>query len=131
MKKIGIINQDISCVIAGMGHTDMLVVSDAGLPIPQGVKRIDLALKEGVPGFFETLETILLELKPEKVIIASETFKVSPQVGNRLREKFKDIELVEVSHEQFKATTTKARAVVRTGEYTPYANIILVSNVVF
>ncbi len=109
----------------------MLVVSDAGLPIPQGVKRIDLALKEGVPGFFETLETILLELKPEKVIIASETFKVSPQVGNRLREKFKDIELVEVSHEQFKATTTKARAVVRTGEYTPYANIILVSNVVF
>ena len=51
MKKIGILNQDISCVVAGMGHNDMLVIGDAGLPIPDGVRRIDLAVKQGVPGF--------------------------------------------------------------------------------
>ena len=111
MKKIGILNQEISCVIAGMGHNDMLVIGDAGLPIPSGVKRIDLAVKQGVPGFFETLETILLEIKLDKVIIARETF--------------------EVSHEELKKMSADARAVVRTGEFTPYANIILVSGVVF
>ncbi len=131
MKKIGILNQDISFVIAGLGHNDMLVVGDAGLPIPDGVKRIDLAVKQGVPGFFETLETILQEVQVEKVIIARETFKVSPQVGDRLRELFKNVKIIEVSHEDLKETTTHAKAVVRTGEFTPYANVILVSGVVF
>lgn len=131
MKKIGILNQEISCVIAGMGHNDMLVIGDAGLPIPSGVKRIDLAVKQGVPGFFETLETILLEIKLDKVIIARETFEVSPEVGSRMRELFTDTTVVEVSHEELKKMSADARAVVRTGEFTPYANIILVSGVVF
>jgi len=131
LKKIGILNQDISCVIAGMGHNDMLVIGDAGLPIPGGVKRIDLAVKQGVPGFLETLETILLEIKLDKVIIARETFEISPDVGSRLRELFKDTLIVEVSHEELKKLSAEARAVVRTGEFTPYANIILVSGVVF
>lgn len=131
MKKIGILNQEISCVVAGMGHNDMLVIGDAGLPIPGEVKRIDLAVKQGVPGFFDTLETILLELKLDKVIIARETFEVSPQVGSQLRELFKDTPIVEVNHEDLKKLSAEARAVVRTGEFTPYANIILVSGVVF
>ncbi len=118
-------------MIAGMGHNDMLVIGDAGLPIPGGVKRIDLAVKQGVPGFLETLETILLEIKLDKVIIARETFEISPDVGSRLRELFKDTLIVEVSHEELKKLSAEARAVVRTGEFTPYANIILVSGVVF
>jgi len=131
LKKIGILNQDISCVVAGMGHNDMLVIGDAGLPIPDGVRRIDLAIKQGVPGFFDTLETILLELKLDKVLIARETFEISPQVGCRLRELFKDMAIVEISHEELKKLSADARAVVRTGEFTPYANVILVSGVVF
>jgi len=131
LKKIGILNQDISCVVAGMGHNDMLVIGDAGLPIPDGIRRIDLAVKQGVPGFFDPLETILLELKLDKVLIARETFEVSPQVGSRLRELFKDTLIVEISHEELKKLSADARAVVRTGEFTPYANIILVSGVVF
>ncbi len=131
MKKIGILNQDISCVVAGMGHNDMLVIGDAGLPIPDGIRRIDLAVKQGVPGFFDTLETILLELKLDKVLIARETFEVSPQVGSRLRELFKDTPIVEISHEELKKLSADARAVVRTGEFTPFANVILVSGVVF
>lgn len=118
-------------MVAGMGHNDMLVIGDAGLPIPDGVRRIDLAIKQGVPGFFDTLETILLELKLDKVLIARETFEVSPQVGCRLWELFKDTPIVEISHEELKKLSADARAVVRTGEFTPYANVILVSGVVF
>jgi D-ribose pyranase len=69
MKKIGILNQPLSAVIAGLGHNDMLVIADAGLPIPPETERIDLALVPGVPGFLQTVEAVLLEMQVEKVIV--------------------------------------------------------------
>ncbi len=69
MKKIGILNQPISSVIAGLGHMDTLVVADAGLPIPQETQRIDLALVEGIPGFLDTLRAVLMEMKVERAKI--------------------------------------------------------------
>jgi len=131
MKKATLLNQPISAVIAGLGHTDMLVVADAGLPIPRKPRRIDLALTAGVPGFLETLETILTEMQVEKAIIASEMKEVSPELYSALRETLGDIPIEEETHLIFKEMTRKARAVVRTGEFTPYANVILVSGVVF
>jgi D-ribose pyranase len=131
VKKIGILNQSISHVIAGMGHLDMLVVGDAGLPIPAGVPRIDLAVRKGLPAFLETVEAISEELQVERIIIAEETEKVSPHIVRRLTEIFSGAELEMVSHAQLKELTRSAAAVVRTGEFTPYANVILVSGVVF
>lgn len=131
MKKIGIINKEISNVIAGMGHLHMLTVCDAGLPIPLDVHRIDLALREGLPGFIETLEVISKELKVEKIIIASETAKISPEIKESILNIFPDQTVEEISHEEFKALTKESIAIIRTGEYTPYANVILVSGVVF
>jgi D-ribose pyranase len=55
MKKTGILNQPISAVMASLGHTDTVVIADAGLPIPNGPKRIDLALAERIPSFLKTL----------------------------------------------------------------------------
>ena len=63
MKNIGVLNIDISEVIASMGHMDMLVIVDARLPIPAKVRRIDLAVNKDVPGFIETVEAIAEELK--------------------------------------------------------------------
>jgi D-ribose pyranase len=131
VKKQGILNQAISEIVAGMGHLDMIVIGDAGLPIPPMVRRIDLALCAGVPGFLQTVETIASELKVQKLIVAEETFHVSPEVGDRLVELFPDAEQVQVSHDELKALSYQAAAVVRTGEFTPYANVILVSGVVF
>lgn len=131
MKKIGIINKEISNVIAGMGHLQMLTVCDAGLPIPLDVHRIDLALREGLPGFIETLEVISKELKVEKIIIASETAKISPEIKESILNIFPNQTVEEISHEEFKALTKESIAIIRTGEYTPYANVILVSGVVF
>ncbi len=121
----------LSETIAGMGHTDMLVIADAGLPIPEGPRRIDLALTRGVPGFIQTLETVLSELRVEKIIIARETGEVSPQILAKIKQLLPEVPVQEVSHEKFKQVTTSARAVVRTGEFTPYANIILISGVDF
>lgn len=131
MKKIGVLNQEISEVIAGMGHGDFLVIGDAGLPIPAGTRRIDLALCAGTPGFTETLCTILSELQVEKVAVASETESVSPELYREIRDTVVDSDVEFISHEELKERSRRAVAIVRTGEFTPYANIILYSGVVF
>jgi len=131
MKKIGIINQPISTLIAGLGHTDTVVIADAGLPIPRETDRIDLALKAGVPSFLDTLGVILTEMQVERAIVAAEMLEVSPKLYGSVRKLLDDIPIETVSHDAFKQQTHAANAVIRTGEFTPYANIILVAGVVF
>lgn len=131
MKKTGMLNKDISEVIAGMGHMDMLVIGDAGLPIPAHVRRIDLAIRPGYPAFEEVVQAIAGELQVERIILAEETGEVSPKIQDALLRLFSKAAVQKVSHEHFKELSHQAVAVVRTGEFTPYANVILVSGVVF
>lgn len=132
MKKYGILNSAISKVLADLGHTDMVVIADCGLPIPDGVKRIDLALKIGVPSFIEVLELLNEHMQVEQVTIAHEIHDKNPSVYTQLQPKLPaDIVINEVSHEQFKQLTKQAKAIIRTGEATPYANIILSAGVIF
>jgi D-ribose pyranase len=130
VKRSPLLHAELSQVIAALGHGDMLVIGDAGLPIPDGPRRIDLALMRGVPLITDVLKAVLSEMQVESVVVADEaltdakalpawypqTLGISPQT---------------VSHEEFKRRTAKARAIVRTGECTPYANIILVAGVSF
>ncbi|MGI6127510.1 MAG: D-ribose pyranase [Planifilum sp.] len=131
MKKTTLLNSHLSRVISEMGHTDQLVVADAGLPIPVETERIDLAVRPGLPSFLETLEAVLTELEVEKVYVAEETRRISPHLHRALKEMFPETEWEVISHEALKEMTKKARAVVRTGECTPYANVILQSGVSF
>lgn len=131
MKKTGLLNLPLSNAIASLGHTDKLVVADAGLPIPNSTERIDLAVSQGVPAFLNVLKAVLAEMQVEQAIIADELANKSPDFHKRLLEALGTIPVKTVPHETFKALTADARAVVRTGEFTPYANVILVSGVVF
>jgi D-ribose pyranase len=129
VKRTALLNAELSHAIATMGHGDMLVIGDVGLPIPPGPRRIDLALTPGIPAVADVLRVVLTELQVEKAVIATEAIEraqgllpswcqlpVTPQT---------------VSHEEFKHLTERARVVVRTGECTPYANVILVAGVTF
>jgi D-ribose pyranase len=131
LKKTGLLNQELSTVVAGMGHLDMLVVCDAGLPIPAEVRRIDLAVRPGLPCLVEILAAIATELQVERLILAKETREVSPHVEDAILQIFKGAAVEKISHEKFKELSHKAVAVIRSGEFTPYANVILVSGVVF
>lgn len=131
MKKNGILNPTLSSVIASMGHMDTLVIADAGLPVPQETIRIDLALSEGIPSFMDTVRVVLSELQIEGAVVAEEMLQVSPEVYDTLRVILGDVAIETVKHTEFKERTRSARAVVRTGEFTPYANVILVAGVVF
>ena len=78
MKKHVLLNAPLSHVIATMGHTDQLVVCDAGLPIPAAPERIDLAVSRGVPKFMDVVQAITAEMQIERVIMAHEFAEVSP-----------------------------------------------------
>jgi D-ribose pyranase len=131
MKKTGILNKEISDVIAGMGHYQEIIVCDAGFPIPEGVRRIDLALEPGLPAFIDVLRVVLKELQVENVIIASETEEQSPARYQEMRSLFPKLQPQLISHTEFKKKSFVAKACIRSGECTPYSNIILVSGVTY
>ncbi|MYL18892.1 D-ribose pyranase [Halobacillus litoralis] len=130
MKRHGILNSSISKVLADLGHTDRIAIGDAGLPIPAGTVKIDLALKEGVPGFIEVVQVVQEEMCVEKVTTAEE-MKSNPAVQQEMKDMFTAVEMDELSHEAFKQELTDVKAVIRTGEMTPYANCILHAGVIF
>ena len=129
MKKQGILNRELAGIFAKLGHTDQIVIADCGLPIPDGVTCIDLAYKLGEPGFTTILNVVLEDLKVEKAIVATEISSVNVPVENEIKAQLTNIDYV--SHEQFKQLTKQAKVIIRTGETTPYANIILQSGVIF
>lgn len=139
MKKSTLINSELSYLVATLGHTDEITICDAGLPIPEAVQRIDLALTHGVPQFLETVKAVLSECQIEGVVIADEFAEISPEHHNMLLAELKkeeqhsgkSIAIHYVSHEAFKSRTHQSRAVIRTGECTPYANVIFQAGVVF
>jgi D-ribose pyranase len=131
MKRAGILNRDVCALIASLGHTDLVCIADAGLPIPPGVARIDLALVCGVPTFLETLQAVLNESVVEHAIVAREMRAENPAAYQAVRSILSGIPVEEIPHAELKARTAGARAVIRTGECTPYSNILLRSGVAF
>ncbi len=128
MKRGGIINARLAGELARLGHTDFVVVCDAGLPIPTGPAVVDLAFRLGVPSFQTVLSGLLEEIVVEGATAAEET-RQNPDVARVLHDLLPDLGLV--THYELKRMTAGAKLVVRTGEATPYANVILRCGVAF
>ena len=131
MKRGAILNPQLSHLIAGLGHTDWTVVADAGLPIPKGPERVDLSVTVGIPAFLDVLQAVLSEVHVQRAVMAEEIRTKSPELHERVLELLGGLPVQYVPHDEFKRLTTDARGVVRTGEFTPFANIILESGVAF
>lgn len=135
MKREGILNSDISRVLSYMGHTDRICVADCGLPIPEETERIDLAVKFGQPSFMDVLKEVCKDMKVEKIVLAEEIRTVNQDVLLEILNYFRDGESIPeveyVSHVELKNLTKECKAVIRTGETSPYANIILQSGCIF
>lgn len=129
MMKHGILNSDIAKVLADLGHTDQIIICDAGLPVPAGVPKIDVALALGVPSFNDVLSLLEAEMVVEKVVLAAEIKEHNPRVLAHVASLYEEIDYV--SHEEFKQLSSQAKVIIRTGENTPYANIILQAGVLF
>jgi D-ribose pyranase len=131
MKRHGVVNASIASVLAHMGHTDTLTIADLGLPIPYAVERIDVSIQKGLPSFVDVLAAVAEDMHIEEIILADEIREFNPSIHQDIVSMFPTTKTTYLSHELFKQKTSESHAVIRTGEVTPYANIILVSNVNF
>jgi D-ribose pyranase len=129
VKRGGILNQPLSAALAGLGHTDRVVVGDCGLPRPAGVPVVDLAVTFGVPSFAEVVRALAGEIVVESTTVATETREKNPEALALVRDLFGEPGWC--SHEELKAASASARLFVRTGEATPFANVILACGVPF
>ena len=133
MKKIGILNCELSKIVASLGHGEQLLVADVAFPIPKSLEYVDLALTEGKVSIEETLQAILIELKVEKIIVADEIKKISPKQLDLYKKIFenvsKGIEYVPIR--EMLTMAPKASAAVRTGEIIAYSGLILISGVTY
>lgn len=131
MKKSKVINSDISRVIAQMGHFDKLSIGDAGMPVPMTTEKIDLAVDNSIPSFMQVLNNVLEELEVQRIYLAEEIKSENPQVLSEIKERLPETPITFIPHSEMKADLNNCHVFIRTGEMTPYANIILESGVVF
>ncbi|MER5253220.1 D-ribose pyranase [Streptomyces sp. NPDC002855] len=129
MKKTGILNRHLSGALAELGHGDTVLICDAGMPIPPGPRVVDLAFRAGVPSFAEVLDGLLAELVTEGGTAAEEVREANPATAALLTSHVTPLTLI--PHEELKLRTAGARLVIRTGEATPYANVLLRCGVFF
>ena len=128
MKEVGIINREIAAAISKQGHTDLLMVVDAGFAIPNGVEVIDISLGENKPTVPEVLEELKKFFSVEKLIMANQTKNVSPTLFANISKSFGEGVAVEtMDHAIVKEMSKTVKTVIRTGDFTAYGNVILVS----
>lgn len=131
MKKSGILNKDIGQLLYELGHTDAITIADAGLPIPEGIGRIDLSLKPGMPSFLQVLDVLLADMYVESITLAEEIKDHNPDLLAAIETRLPDVPIQFISHATFKECVAETKGVLRSGECTPYANIILHSGNIF
>ncbi|ETY72699.1 ribose pyranase [Lactiplantibacillus fabifermentans T30PCM01] len=130
MKKSAVLNTEVSYTIANMGHFDTLMIGDAGMPVPEKTEKIDLAVTLGLPKFIDVLKNVLTELQVQKVYLAEEIKTENPEQLAAIKALI-DVPIEYMPHTQMKAHLAHDKAFIRTGENTPYSNIILESGVTF
>jgi D-ribose pyranase len=131
MKKHGFLCASVAELIALMGHTDRLIVCDAGFPVPPTVQRIDLAVTRNLPSLPDILRVLLGDLAVEHYFVARELQEASPQRYAEILRLLPDVPHDHIPHVDFKRAAHEVRAVIRTGDFVPYSNIMLVAGVVY
>ena len=131
MKKRGILNAQLSYLLAALGHKDLFMIGDAGMPIPEGVEVVDLVLTAGVPTFKQVLDAVLDEVQVEGYYLAHEIKEFNPELEEYIKAGLPEAEVEYMTHKDLKKFSGKCRFAIRTGEFSPYPNVILRAGVVF
>lgn len=127
MKKKGILNRQLAGLVAGLGHTDCVMICDAGFPIPKGVEYVDLAMCAGILSFVDCLNLLLSEAIFDEITIAQEMKEHNPETFSYLEDIFKAHKRNVIPQAEFMPMAENAKFIIRTGELKPYSNIYLYS----
>ena len=129
MKRSGILNARLSAELAKLGHGHLVTIGDCGLPRPAGVTCVDLALVFGVPSFAQVFTAVTDELAVDGAYLAAESLERNPEVTALVTRTCGEPEIL--SHEDLKRLSGESVLFIRSGEATPYANVILRCGVPF
>jgi len=127
LKKTGLLNRDISALISRLGHQDTICISDAGLAIPDSINLIDVSLEDNVPRFIEVLKLIKKNLFIERILLTEELKTNCPNMFKNVTNLLKKAKIEVMTHKDFKEKVRLCKGVIRTGEFTAYSNVILVT----
>jgi len=128
MLEVGLLNRELSALMARLGHMDEIIVCDAGFPIPEGVRTVDLCLARGEPGLLRVLEEIAKYFSVEKIILADEMLAASPTMAEKVKAVFgSNVALGTLGHSELKKRSAMVKGIVRTGEFTAFSNVLIVS----
>lgn len=131
MKKRGILNPAICSLIAELGQSDELLIVDAGFPLPPDGHVIDLSLVPNIPRFLDVLRAVAEELVIDSLVVASEMHEENPQLYRDLVKLAGDADVMEVSDHELREQAEDAKGIIRTGEFSPYANVRIVCGSAF
>lgn len=131
MKKTGILNAQLAGYIAGLGHKEYFLIGDAGMPVPKGIPIVDLVLCGGIPTFQQVVDAVLNETVVESYTFAKEAEQKNPAMVAYVRSKLQGIPEQTIPHDELKRRTEDVKFAIRTGEFTPYSNLILQAGVAF
>lgn len=131
MKKTGIINRDVSALVAQMGHLDALIISDAGFSVPRGVGCVDLSLAAGRPTVDEVVAMVAQELEVERFHFADKAAEGFADRAADIGGLVPNAVATSMPHAEVKRLASGARGMIRTGDCRAYANVILISGVVY
>ena len=128
MKEIGFLNGQIDAALTRQGHMDLMMVVDAGFPVPDHVELIDIALRPGTPSVPEVLAELAKVHSVEKLVLAEETKRHNPSYFAGVTERpWPEAEVEVISHAALKERSHQVKTIIRTGDFTAWANIMLVS----
>lgn len=128
MKEIGALNRDISRLLSEQGHSDLLMVCDAGFATPKEIEVIDISLSENQPTVVQTLDELKKFFSVEKMVLANQTQQNNPSLFKAITENiFENVECEVIDHSELKKLAKEVKGIIRTGDFTSYANVILIS----
>ena len=127
MKEVGMLNGHIDSALNRQGHMDLMMVVDAGFPCPDHVELIDIALSEGVPKTVDVLAELLKVHSVEKFVVAQELQDHNPAYYDKIAKLLGGAEVEVIAHTEFKQRSHNVKTIIRTGDFTAYGNVILVS----
>lgn len=123
MKKGGILNPAICSLLAELGHLDEVLIVDAAYPLPPDSHVIDLTLTPGIPRFLDVLRAVAEELVIEGITVAAEIHDESPRMYDEILKVVGDVDVDEVPFHEFKEQSEAVKGIIRSAEFTPYANV--------
>ena len=130
MKRSRILNKYLNAAIADLGHTDYIIIADAGFPIPDDARRVDLAIEKDVPGIIQILDLVMSDFIYEECIVAEEQKSYNPPLFEKVTALCTRCPVQTIPHEQIIAVmAAKAKFIIRTGAFEPWGNVILRSGV--